>query len=122
MKTIAFLNNEVQENMKGSGMTFMGMGYANGYVAIPPGHPLHGMGYDSVDIEAWGGLTFAASKSELDQWDGSHVEMLDGGSLDDIPADWWIFGFDTMNYGDGPEHDRNWCIAETRRLQKQLED
>ena len=45
MKSIAFLNNEVQKRMKASmgmtGFSAFEMGYANGYVAVPPGHPLH---------------------------------------------------------------------------------
>lgn len=101
------------------------MGYANGYVAVPPGHPLHGLGYDRAydvaDIDVWGGLTFAALRSDCD-WDEDSIEMIDGGTFGDVPQDWWVFGFDTMHFGDGPEHDRDWCISETHRLQEQLEN
>lgn len=30
-----------------------------GYVRVPPGHPAHGKGYDDVDVQVHGGLTFA---------------------------------------------------------------
>ena len=61
MKSIAFINNEVQKRMKASmrmtGISAFEMGYANGYVAVPPGHPLHGLDYDKVydvaDISVW---------------------------------------------------------------------
>lgn len=72
------------------------------------------------DISVWGGLTFSEKKADC-QWDGSCVEMIGGGSFDDIPGDWWVFGFDTMHFNDGPEHDREWCVRETRQLQLQLD-
>lgn len=128
MKSIAFINNEVQKRMSASmrmtGFSAFEMGYANGYVAIPPGHPLHGLDYDKVydvaDIDVWGGLTFASEKSEC-QWDTTCIEVIGDGSFDDIPQDWWVFGFDTMHYNDGPHHDRDWCIRETKQLQEQLD-
>lgn len=66
MKSIAFINNEVQKRMKASmrmtGFSAFEMGYANGYVAVPPGHPLHGLDYDKVygvaDIDVWGRTDF----------------------------------------------------------------
>jgi len=30
-----------------------------GYVAVPPGHPAHGAGYDDVAVDVHGGLTYA---------------------------------------------------------------
>jgi len=125
MKTKAFLNNQVQKKMQRDALYFgpqylPPMGYANGYVAVPPEHPLYGKGYDDVDIDAWGGLTLAAVRSDC-KWDAEHIEMIDGGSFADIPQDWWVFGFDTMHFDDGPEHNREWCICETKHLQQQLE-
>lgn len=128
MKSIAFLNNEVQKRMKASmmrtGFSAFEMGYANGYVAVPPGHPLHGLDYDKVygvaDIDVWGGLTFASEKSGC-QWDTAYIEVIGDGWFDDIPQDWWVFGFDTMHCNDGPHHDRDWCIRETKQLQEQLD-
>ena len=99
-------------------------GYANGYVAVPPEHPLYGTDYDIVEewtpVSVWGGLTFSEYKETVNHWDREWIEMLDGGSFDDIPDNWYIFGFDTMHSHE-ELHDRDWCIAETRRLQQQIE-
>lgn len=99
------------------------MGYANGYVAVPPGHPFHGKGYDEIntEIDVWGGLTFAAQREDC-EWDEQSIEIIDGGTFNEVPQGWWVFGFDTMHCNDGPQHDRSWCIRETKRLQKQLEE
>lgn len=125
MGTKAFLCNEVQKRMqaemKQTGIAAMEMGYANGYVAVSPDHPLCGKNYDQVNgIDVWGGLTLACAVSDFAPKE-EDIEMLDGGTFADIPKDWWLFGFDTMHAFDDPHHDREWCIAETRRLQKQLE-
>ena len=34
-------------------------GAVNGYVKIPAGHHWHGLGYDEIDVEAPGGLTYS---------------------------------------------------------------
>lgn len=121
MKTIAFLHREAQQSVPAE----MKVGYANGYVAVPPGHPLYEIGCitikESTCIAVSGGVTLAQNRSSLDGWDRLSIEMLDGGSFDDIPGDWWVIGFDTMRIGEGRYHDRDWCIAETRRLQQQIE-
>lgn len=127
MKTKAFLNNQVQKEMQRHALNFgtqylPPMGYANGYVAVSPEHPFYGKDYGHIcpDVDVWGGLTFAALRSECG-WDAECIEMIDGGTFADIPEDWWVFGFDTMHFSDGPEHDREWCIRETQHLQQQLE-
>jgi hypothetical protein len=63
-----------------------------GYVAVPPGHPLHGKGYDEeeVAVSAHGGLTFAGPCSG----DICHVPA--SGEPDDVH---W-FGFDCAHYDD----------------------
>lgn len=129
MKTIAFLSTETQRLFRKSaeqaGISMNDMGYANGYVALPPDHPLHGMDYDRIyqvaDISVWGGLTFSEYRRDC-QHDPQWVEVItDGATFDAIPDDWWVLGFDTMHFGDGPNHDRQWCVRETRMLQLQLE-
>lgn len=97
----------------------MEMGYANGYVAISPEHPLWRAHYGSCDIDVWGGLTFSDDADCIQEWD--NVEMIDNVKQTDIPQDWWVLGFDTMHAYDGAQHDREWVIAETRRMQQQLE-
>jgi hypothetical protein len=55
-------------------------GQLNGYVAVPAGHPAHGLDYgaDALDeLEVHGGLTFA------------------GGGI----KGWWVFGFDCGHGG-----------------------
>lgn len=77
----------------------------NGYVAVPKGHPDYAKGYDDVDVEIHGGLTFA-EKGEKDSelWPNEET--------------WW-FGFDTAH-----AHSGVWSIEqvieETERLAKQL--
>lgn len=76
-------------------------GHHCGYVGVPPGHPLHDVGYDapcpSLDgqspeaaFDVHGGLTYS---------DGS----------DDYPASsdglWW-FGYDCAHFGDRPSDER----------------
>jgi hypothetical protein len=55
-----------------------------GYVRVPPGHPAYGKDYDSVDVEAHGGLTFAAIEPCTEHEDGQG---------------WW-FGFDCRHAWD----------------------
>lgn len=54
-----------------------------GYVRVPPGHPLHGMDYNTPDVEVHGGLTFGAIEPCAHE-DGTG---------------WW-FGFDCGHYMD----------------------
>lgn len=55
-----------------------------GYVAVPPGHPLHGKGYDDLNLDVHGGPTYAnACRGDI-----CHVPA--PGEPDDV---WWI-GFD----------------------------
>ncbi len=60
------------------------MGVWCGYVAVPPGHPLHGMGYDEPDVDVHGGLTYS------DKCQGPICHVPKPGEPDDV---WW-FGFD----------------------------
>lgn len=64
-----------------------------GYAAVPPGHPLHGKGYDNVDVDVHGGLTY----SEFCRGEICHVSA--PGEPDNV---FW-FGFDCHHGGDfGP--------------------
>jgi len=55
-----------------------------GYVAVPPGHPLHGKHYREVDARVHGGVTYAAPCGECI----CHVP-----AVGDAEGAWW-FGFD----------------------------
>jgi len=61
-----------------------------GYVAVPPGHPLHSKFYDDVDVSVHGGLTYASA------CDGAICHVPKPGEPDDV---WW-FGFDCNHYRD----------------------
>jgi hypothetical protein len=103
----------------------IGVGYANGYVAVPPEHPLHGKHYDEANevINIHGGLTFSESVEEIkaDGW-RDETECIGFDNFDEIPKDYWVFGFDTMHFSDGPHLDRQWCINETNDLLRQLQE
>jgi hypothetical protein len=73
-----------------------------GYVGLPPGHPMHGVGYDDVELapdddgdtypRVHGGLTFSDRCHE-----GGHICHVAGtGEPDDV---WWL-GFDCSHGGD----------------------
>jgi hypothetical protein len=61
-----------------------------GYVAVPPGHPLHGSAYGEVDVEVHGGLTYAEKCA------GHLCHVPSSGRPDDV---WW-FGFDCAHLCD----------------------
>ncbi len=128
-RLFAFLNRTVnkslQEQYANSRVAAIyRCGYANGYVAVPPEHPLHGIDYNDVEeIDIHGDLTFSKSVNEIksDGW-GNDTECIDFDNFADIPKDYWVFGFDTMHFDDGPHHNREWCINETKNLMEQLEE
>ena len=97
-------------------------GYANGYVAVPKSNPNHGKDYYEVgeNIDVHGGLTFGHEMSDLKEPWKETAECIDFDSLDEIPDDYYVFGFDTMHYGDGAHLTREWCIEETKELMRQL--
>lgn len=98
-------------------------GYANGYVAVPPEHPYFGKDYDDIDAEVHGGITFTKDSDTVKKhWDNlpDDIEFLDGAT--EIPSGWYIFGFDTMHYGDTLETcPKEYCVEETIKLKKQLD-
>jgi len=67
-----------------------GMGFRCGYVRLPKGHPWHGKGYDDINPDVHGGLTFAEPDEPCDK-----------------PGDdnaYWI-GFDCAHGGDARDPD-----------------
>lgn len=93
-------------------------GEANGYVAVPPTHPLYKLNYDVVNaeypVDPHGDFTFSGLTS-------SNEVLLHHASNAGVPKDYWILGFDTMHIGDNAE---NWSIAnvekELDRIAKQI--
>jgi len=66
-----------------------GGGFLNGYVAMPPGHPLHGKHYDEegfYKLHVHGGITYAGDIFKNSPELRPHPLVL--------PDSWWV-GFDT---------------------------
>lgn len=64
-----------------------------GYVAVPPGHPLHGKSYGDEEVDALsvhGGVTYGEACS------GKVCHVPEPGEPDDV---WWL-GFDCVHGGD----------------------
>jgi hypothetical protein len=98
--------NENRQWQYGNGFPVIQRGWGNGYVAIPPTHPLYEIHYDNVDIDIHGGLTYSQH--------GSGIY---------VPKDWWVFGFDTSHYNDNlTRWPKEAVEAETKRLYCQLLD
>lgn len=62
----------------------MHSGHWCGYVAVPPGHPVHGKDYELVNVEVHGGLTYGR------ECHGEICHKAKPGEPDDV---WWL-GFD----------------------------
>lgn len=61
-----------------------------GYVAVNPGHAMHGKDYDHVGVDVHGGLTYAS------KCNGPLCHVAAPGEPDDV---WWL-GFDCAHYRD----------------------
>lgn len=120
MKTIAFINSKVNKDFVEVNIPNISCGEANGYVAVPQGHPLYGKGIDDIDgIDVHGGISCSGYINK-DMMQEQDTEFLSDETK--IPSDWWVFGFDTMHFGDNCV---NWpkerVKEETLWLQEQLE-
>jgi hypothetical protein len=69
------------------------LGYRVGYITVPADHPWHGKGYDDINADVHGGLTYAEAGTE---------------------GEWWI-GFDCAHAGDAPDPDLPSCVPEHLR-------
>ena len=92
-------------------------GWGNGYVAIPKGHPLHGIDYDKIhdlipDLTVNGGLTFSDNADNLN-WD----------ELPEKSEGSWVVGFDTLHiYDTLDKWSKEAVMEEAERLKNQLSD
>lgn len=66
------------------------LGNLCGYVAVPPGHPAHGKAWDSIPVDAHGGVTYAEPCS------GEVCHVPEPGEPDDV---WWV-GYDCSHAWD----------------------
>ena len=89
-------------------------GFGNGYVVLPPSHPMFGKDYDGIPVEVHGGLTYAKDVTNFNT-----ANLPEGVEL---PKEGWVVGFDAAHYQDNAE---NWPKSrveeETARLAAQLE-
>ena len=112
MKTIAFLIATPE-------LPSTATGQYNGYVAVPPEHPLYRKSNFDPEVEnldVHGGVTFAGYEKTL-PWASVYLDH------QKPRRNWWVFGFDTCHYGDNSDKwNRENCTEETRRLQEQLEE
>ena len=89
------------------------IGWGNGYVGVPPGHPWHGKHYYNIDADVHGGLTYSQDHAPLSMGESP---------VPDSEGYWWV-GFDTCHLHDNKD---NWPEShvknETLRLAKQAEE
>jgi hypothetical protein len=101
-------------------------GWGNGYVIIKKDHQLWGSDYNSVSVNVHGGITFANSVHHFYMMVNGEKEPKLKEQLENLPLKYkggWMFGFDTVHYGDSLEkwpHRR--VRLEAEKLQKQLEN
>jgi hypothetical protein len=89
------------------------IGWGNGYVVLPAGHPYHGVGYDNIPVEVHVGLTFAMDAEQIEEWEEYTPEMAGG----------WVVGFDTAHAYDNAENcSINYVRSEKASLKKQLQE
>lgn len=72
-----------------------------GYVGVPETHPAFGKDYNSVDVDAHGGLTYA----ELCSPPICHIPETG------MPEKVWWLGFDTAHSGDAPPGMPRWASS-----------
>lgn len=117
VKFVPFLNKVRNDMVRDNEMFPQECGYANGYVAVPLHHPLWGMSCDQVNefVSVHGGLTY--SKAYNEQLVSDAILL----SEDEVPVDSWIFGFDTMHWGDNLGNcNEAFCKSETINLVEQF--
>lgn len=80
-------------------------GWGRGYVVIPEGNVLHGLGTIDLDLDVHGGVTWAESARNT----GSVPEWIKDTD--------WIIGFDTSHGGNNPlYHDVRYVELQTNKL------
>lgn len=97
-------------------MKMMEVGWGNGYVLIPIGHPLHGKNYEEIDefVSVHGGLTFS---NLID------ADLIRHFNLEEEDIGKWCVGFDTCHFEDNIQRwPKEFVQAEADRLARQLEN
>lgn len=97
------------------------MGSWCGYVGVPPGHPVHGLEYNAIEekyrLRVHGGLTFAEL---VHNWGKDRMYFLgfDCGHAFDVS---FVNIVMPLHYPDTTYKDKNYVVAETNNLARQLE-
>ena len=102
----------VGSGMKIGGFLGLEVGWGNGYVGVPSGHPWYGCHYEDIDLQLQrpihGGLTYS-------EWGKP------GGEDRGWYSYWWV-GFDTAHYGDDLKRcPYEYVVNETEELRLQAE-
>lgn len=120
-------NRKMNENYREIGMgDICGCGVCNGYVAIPPEHPLYTKSadeaYESLQKAGFDGCHYGFTYGDTNHGKLDSEKML----CDELPTDfdkWWVFGFDTCHCEDNL---KTWneaaVISETIKIKEQLDD
>lgn len=118
---VAFLNSDINERNNNLPAAYhLESGCANGYVAVPPGHPLYGKSFMDFTLNVHGGVTFTDHYGTVKR-NFKSIEYIDDGS--DVSDDWWVIGFDTCHFDDSLERwPKEAVIKETHHLKHQLEE
>lgn len=102
-----------------------GCGVCNGYVAVPPEHPLYGLDYETAyDMLRKAGYEgchhgFTYSDPKKQKLDSEKI-LCD--NLPDDFDDWWVFGFDTCHCDDNINvWNEGAVISETLDIKEQLD-
>ena len=110
-------------------------GTHNGYVAVPPENKYHGKNFnDMEDFEVHGGITFSEpaiypnvmnGRKINEKYVGKRNAILEKAEFitenTEVGDDWWIFGFDTVHWGDNKYNwDKQAVIEETLSMMEQL--
>jgi len=92
----------------------MEFGWGNGYALIPRGHKYYGNHYDTIPVNAHGGLTFGRFLN------GKALKFY---GLSKRHLGKWMVGFDTCHYMDTPQScPREYVIQQARFLAEQLKN
>src|SRR5574343_1308729 len=96
------------------------MGHRCGYIEIPQGHPLYGVGYDEDEMpyfDVHGGLTFSGTFQNLDGWWIGYDCAHDGDGQDPAITK---NGYIRPYMQDGTIRTLDYCIIECQKLVDQL--
>lgn len=103
----------MQKAIKKLDLLYCDTGWWNGYVAVPPSHPMYWKNYLDVDIDIHWWLTFSEPATS------AIIERVP--EFAHFPIGYWIFGFDCAHAWDNEINcSKEFVEAETQNLFDQL--